>query len=286
MKNLFVFLIAIVSANISAQDAKIPQWFLDNVNQMNGIWVAGNSEFMSEQEPYESYINEWNLGIDNKSLTGKLYGKTVSGEKELFWEFRQYWDNESQEAVVLQFGNGNTIGQGKMYPVKGKKMESVQTFSLADGRTWVEKHESTIRPDTLVTTSFDQQSGSTWKKKRTYYWIKQTSLELGQFSMSLAVNDLQKSKEFYENLGFGVVDGKMEQSWLILKSNDIKIGLFKGLFPKNTITFSPTDARRFYQLLKKEGGTILFEQGMDKGEGACSFSFLDPDGNPILIDQH
>lgn len=286
MKGIFTLLIAILGFNLFAQDGKIPQWFLDDITEMNGTWIADNSEFMSDQEPYTSYINEWNIGIDSKSLTGKIYGKSATNQKILFWEFRQYWDNELQKAVIIQFGNSNVIGKGEMYPINEELMESIQTFSLNDGRTWVEKHESKILQDTLITTSFEQLSDKSWKKKRTYKWIKQKSLDLGQFSMSLSVDDLKKSKEFYENLGFEVIDGKLEQNWLIMKNNDIKIGLFKGMFPTNTITFNPTDARSFYQLLKSKGVTILFEQGMDKDKGACSFSFIDPNGNPILIDQH
>ncbi|MCB0751726.1 MAG: hypothetical protein KDC52_09645, partial [Ignavibacteriae bacterium] len=270
MKGIFTLLLAIIGLNLFAQESKIPQWFLDDISKMNGTWIADNSEFMSDQEPYTSYISEWNIGIDSKSLTGKIYGLSATNQKILFWEFRQYWDNELQKAIIMQFGNSNVIGKGEMYPKNEELMESIQTFSLNDGRTWVEKHESKILQDTLITTSFEQLSNKSWKKKRTYKWIKQKSLDLGQFSMSLAIDDLKKSKEFYENLGFEVIDGKLEQNWLIMQNNDIKIGLFKGMFPTNTITFNPTDARSFYQLLKSKGVTILFEQGMDKDKGACS----------------
>ncbi len=286
MKRNLIVLTSLIGFNLNAQIAKIPQWFLDDIKRTQGTWVADNSAFVSEQEPYVAYINEWFLGLDSTSLSGQLHGQTASGEKVLFWEFKQYWDNETQKAIVQQFGRNNVIGKGSMSPSEDKKMEAIQTFSLIDGRHWIEKHETYFRGDTLITISFGQQMDKTWKKKRTYSWIKQENEGLGPFSMSLAVNDLKKSKSFYEHLGFKVTDGKIEQNWLILENNTIKIGLFKGIFPKNTITFNPNNARHFYQLLKSKGVTILYEQGMDKKQGACSFSFLDPDGNPILIDQH
>lgn len=286
MSKIITLLLAIISLNLMSQEKKVPQWFLNDIKKIQGVWVADNSEYKSDQEPYTFYISEWELGIDNKSLIGKLYGKNELNQKFLFWEFRQYWDNELQKAIVIQFGNNNIIGKGDLYPFDNKKMVSTQSFSMSDGRTWVEKHETTINKDIMITTSFEQLSDNSWKKKRTYKWLKQKQLDLGRFSMSLAVNDLKVSMKFYKDLGFKVLDGKVEQNWITMVNNDIKIGLFKGMFPKNTITFNPKNARDFYHLLKKNNVTILFEQGINKNEGACSFSFLDPDGNPILIDQH
>lgn len=122
-------------------------------------------------------------------------------------------------------------------------------------------------------------------------------MELGTFSTSLAVKDLQKSKAFYEALGFKPFHGDEKQGWLIMKNTSCTIGLFQGMFEKNILTFNPgwdanasplddyTDIREIQKRLKEKG--IKIEKEVDEsGEGPGSFSVIDPDGNPILIDQH
>ena len=122
-------------------------------------------------------------------------------------------------------------------------------------------------------------------------------MELGAFSVSLAVEDLAKSKAFYEKLGFAIVGGEETQNWLILRNGDHTIGLFQGMFEKNMLTFNPgwdkecnklesfTDVRELQQKLKSDG--LKFESEADEStSGPASFILTDPDGNPILVDQH
>jgi len=122
-------------------------------------------------------------------------------------------------------------------------------------------------------------------------------MELGAFSISLAVKDVQASKEFYEKLGFEVFHGDIEQNWLIMKNGDHAIGLFQGMFEKNILTFNPgwdkdaqelesfTDVRELQRRLKEKG--VALEAEADKSStGPASFMLTDPDGNPILVDQH
>jgi predicted lactoylglutathione lyase len=122
-------------------------------------------------------------------------------------------------------------------------------------------------------------------------------MELGAFSISLAVKDLEVSKAFYEKLGFQVFAGDAAQNWLIMKNEETVIGLFQGMFEKNLLTFNPgwdksanklesfTDVRDLQRELKTKG--IKFENEADESTtGPASFVIIDPDGNPILIDQH
>lgn len=113
-------------------------------------------------------------------------------------------------------------------------------------------------------------------------------MNLGTHSISLTVKDIQASKEFYEKLGFEADTrwGSVAQKWLIMINGDAKIGLFQDMFPKNILTFNPTDARSIYKELKAQGVEIAQAANMDKESGACHFSLMDPDGNPVLIDQH
>jgi len=122
-------------------------------------------------------------------------------------------------------------------------------------------------------------------------------MQLGAFSISLAVKDLEASRAFYEKLGFKVFGGDASQNWLILKNGDLTIGLFQGMFEKNMLTFSPgwdsnaqnldtfTDVRELQSQLKAKG--VEFRSEADESTtGPASFMLVDPDGNPILFDQY
>lgn len=109
-------------------------------------------------------------------------------------------------------------------------------------------------------------------------------MELGKFSVSLAVRDIAASRAFYETLGFTVLDGKQEDRWLILKNGTTIIGLFQGMFPTNTLTFNPTDVRGIQRALKAQGITLMTEAD-EATTGPAHITLVDPDGNPILIDQ-
>ena len=122
-------------------------------------------------------------------------------------------------------------------------------------------------------------------------------MNLGAFSVSLAVKDIHASKDFYEKLGFEAFGGDIDQNWVVMKNGDHVIGLFQGMFDKNIMTFNPgwdqqaqnleafTDIRELQRQLKANG--VVFEAEADEStSGPASFMLLDPDGNPILFDQH
>lgn len=122
-------------------------------------------------------------------------------------------------------------------------------------------------------------------------------MELGAFSVSLAVKDIDASREFYEQLGFSAFHGEAEQGWLMMRNGSTVIGLFQGMFEHNLLTFNPgwdqdgqevdeyTDVRAIQSKLKAAGARIEQEADPD-GEGPAHFLVLDPDDNPILVDQH
>ncbi|MBL9147572.1 MAG: VOC family protein [Phycisphaerae bacterium] len=122
-------------------------------------------------------------------------------------------------------------------------------------------------------------------------------MNLGAFSVSLAVKNLAASKAFYEKLGFTAFAGDAGQGWLILRNGQHVIGLFQGMFEKNILTFNPgwdqdarplpafTDVRELQRRLKTQG--VTFAQEADEStKGPASFVVVDPDGNPVLVDQH
>lgn len=122
-------------------------------------------------------------------------------------------------------------------------------------------------------------------------------IELGNFSISLAVKDLEASRAFYAKLGFAVVGGEASQKWLVLQNGTTKIGLFQGMFERNMLTFNPgwdaarntltdfTDVRDIQKHLRSQGlEPVPAVDETTKGPGHLMLT--DPDGNPILIDQH
>lgn len=122
-------------------------------------------------------------------------------------------------------------------------------------------------------------------------------MKLGAFSISLSVKDIKLSKEFYENLGFEVFGGNIEMNYLIMKNGNALIGLFQGMFQGNIITFNPgwdenastlesyDDIRKIQEDLISKGVKLSSEVD-DSESGPANLTLIDPDGNPILIDQH
>lgn len=126
---------------------------------------------------------------------------------------------------------------------------------------------------------------------------KEQDMQLGAFSISLAVKNLEASRKFYEKFGFKSFAGDPSKNWLILKNGDYVIGLFQGMFEKNIMTFNPgwdsnaqklatfTDVRELQRQLKAQGVEFMTEAD-ESTKGPASFMVVDPDGNPILFDQH
>lgn len=122
-------------------------------------------------------------------------------------------------------------------------------------------------------------------------------MSIGSFSLSLAVKDIDKSLEFYKKLGFSIFAGDKSQNWLIIRNADVTIGLFHGIFDRNMLTFNPgwdrnaqtieqfKDIRVLQDELRKKGIDIIDEVDPDSN-GPGHFMIEDPDGNPILCDQH
>lgn len=127
--------------------------------------------------------------------------------------------------------------------------------------------------------------------------MEENIMELGAVSVSLAVKDIEASREFYEKLGFEIFHGNASENWLIMKNGDSVIGLFQGMFENNILTFNPgwdseahelasfTDVREIQRQLKAKGIELISEAD-ESTTGPASFTAVDPDGNPILVDQH
>ena len=122
-------------------------------------------------------------------------------------------------------------------------------------------------------------------------------MQLGNFSVSLTVKDIAASRAFYEKLGFMMVSGDQSKNWIVLQNETTKIGLFQGMFDRNMLTFNPgwdvnkatlpdfEDVRDIQKALKARGLTPA-PAADESSSGPAYFMLTDPDGNPVLIDQH
>lgn len=163
---------------VAQQPGAAPQWFLDDIKSLSaegGRWVADNSAYKSDSEPFDAYGTQWVSGFDGHTMTGRLFG--VKEGKDLafdFWEFRQYWRPDTQEAVVEQFGWGGALGLGVLRQGAPGAI-SDQTFFNADGSVARTGHKSHFPDkDTYVTESFDIV-GDVWTPRRKYVWKRQST---------------------------------------------------------------------------------------------------------------
>ena len=155
----------------------------------------------------------------------------------------------------------------------------------------IEDHEERIS-QLEAADSHSHHATQAWNDRKR----EQKHMRLGKFSLCLNVKDLQTSRVFYETLGFEVRAGNEADHWLLMTNGEAYIGLMQGMFEKNMLTFIPnqdhngqqlptfTDIRAIQEQLKAAG--IAFEQEAAQGTGPASFLIRDPDGNPILVDQH
>ncbi|MDY8137353.1 VOC family protein [Aquimarina sp. 2201CG5-10] len=287
MKTYIISTLFLLITNLSFGQ-KTPDWFVDNMTQSIGTWITDNSSYKTKQEPFDQYGMDWEWGIGKRNITGKLYG-LINGKKQgIFWEFRQYWDFDKNQGIIIQYGADGSIGKGPMI-LKGNQLELVQDFISPEGKKTVHGHRSTLNKNIFISTSYDISANGHWQKRRSYTWYlssDRSKMDLGDFSMSLAVKDIKASHSFYEKIGYKIVNGSLDQKWAILENGTSRIGLFQGMFPTNTLTFTPSDIRIFYKKISEKGIKITLPNGIDKKEGPASFMITDPDGNPILIDQH
>lgn len=149
-----------------------PAWFLEEIAALTGgtgRWTADNAKYQSDQEPYETYGMVWTASFDGTTMTGRLFGMKGGKETGAFWEFRQYWDPDRNEAVLMQFGWGGAVGIGVLRR-DGDVTRSDQVFHTPGAASRRTGHRSSFpEPDIHVTESFDIE-GEAWKPRRSYTW--------------------------------------------------------------------------------------------------------------------
>ena len=147
-----------------------PAWVDAHFAAHVGTWVADNTAFRSEAEPFDAYAIDWNWGIGRQSLVGRLYAMAAGRDVGTHWELREFWHPGERRLVAAQFGADGRYGVGPHLRRPDGSMDMVQTFYDAAGRVTRNGHESLREGDVLITRSFDVAADGTRTPRRTYTW--------------------------------------------------------------------------------------------------------------------
>ena len=161
-----------ITMNRLDKKPNLPLWYLNDIKNMDGEWIADNSQYLSENEPFESYGIQWTPGIGNTNMTGKLYGLTESQDKVELWQLFQYWDNWNQQAVALQIGNDNYQAIGTMIPINNNTIEVIQKLTDKTGNSYTDRHLTSYNGNSFTTISFIIDEKGNWQTQRSYTWHK------------------------------------------------------------------------------------------------------------------
>ena len=246
-----IFFLAVFLFQLKVTAQKIPDWFLKDMESLIGTWLTSNEKYKSENEPYDSYGVEWKWGIGKTSMTGRLFG--IKDNKEIgdFWQYRQYWDAEKNEGVLIQFGYNGTKGEGPIKLLSDGKTESIQSFSSPGAKTWGLKHISFIEDNVHTTISYNKNEKGEWQLNRTYKWEKKqgssassdgayqlylTNIAAAEAffqlnKISVAKNYLDACDKKYRGIEWNFLNGSLDQS-----SNTIRKGNVSGF---TAVEFSP-----------------------------------------------
>lgn len=153
--------------------AQTPQWYLDELKRLEGVWLTDNSEYMSEQETDDTYGLEWKRGIGKNNLLGELFGMKDGEKTGSYWQFFQYWDEEENAPLVIQVSPWGISGKGKLERDGENKTKVEQVFSNPDGTSFRSGHITEIFDGYEISTSYNINENGEWVTRRSYKWIKQ-----------------------------------------------------------------------------------------------------------------
>jgi hypothetical protein len=164
-----------MAADVFAADAvvEMPDWLKNDMTRLVAAgdrWITDNGAYRSVNEPADAYGLEWQWGLGNQSVTGRLFGLASGREIGTYWQFRIYWHAGRREAVALQWGVDGTVGEGTSRQTgNGDEIEMIQTFTGPDGSSSRTRHLATTTETVHDTRSFDFADGQ-WKPRRNYVW--------------------------------------------------------------------------------------------------------------------
>lgn len=159
--------------SIIGQENVPPAWYQEELRYQVGTWTTSNTPFMNANEPMTDYLVEWKWGEHRNTLTGRLYGSINGKPTRSFWEFYQFWDPTSQQAVFQQIGQDGTVGIGFLTQDEPGVIKLVQTFTHPNGNAFRMGHLHTIIDETSYQgDSYMIDSSGRWTISRAYLWTK------------------------------------------------------------------------------------------------------------------
>ncbi|MCB0496187.1 MAG: hypothetical protein KDC79_08625 [Cyclobacteriaceae bacterium] len=160
------------------QPSDIPDWLLkewESRTQDSGLWIADNSKYKSENEPYDAYGMKWEYGIGKKVVKGRLFVIKEGKDIGTLWEFLLFWDPAEKKAIIQQFGSDGTFGSGEISLESQHMSKSLQTFSSPAGIQFKTGHKSDYsNQEYIKTTSYSILEDGSWSENRVYYWKSKT----------------------------------------------------------------------------------------------------------------
>jgi hypothetical protein len=171
---LLVFTIA-GPDNVTAQSQSPPDWLNQHMSFMaegTGVWIADNTPFKSENEPFDAYATEWKWGVGRQSINGRLYAIQDGKEVNSFWEYHVFWHPAERKALFYQIGSGGAVGIGEMRTIdseSGAERTTEMIFYAPDGSSWKDLHRLVESDGEHTTASFGFEDGR-WTLQRRYIW--------------------------------------------------------------------------------------------------------------------
>lgn len=170
---VILVLVLVHPGSILAQDSAVPEWARMEMQRQVGTWIADNSAYTSEQETDDAYGISYEWGTGEHTVVGELFGLRDGQRTGTYWEFRIYWDYETESLILSQFGVSGVLGIGAFQDVTETTSKVQQTFHSPSGASWETGHTTTYEPDRQTGTSYAIGDDGTWTPERTYIWIRQ-----------------------------------------------------------------------------------------------------------------
>ena len=173
MKIILLTVICFIQILADNAVAQTPDWFIAEINRLEGTWLADNSEYISEQETDDTYGLEWKKGTGGNSLLGELFGMKDGIKTGSYWQFFQYWDPAENKVIVTQVSPWGTVGKGSLIMETDTKSKLDQLFTNPDGSSYRSGHITESFDGYEVGSSYNINDSGEWEIQRTYKWVKQ-----------------------------------------------------------------------------------------------------------------
>lgn len=288
---LFLLIVPLTCFSQNEKDTSIPQWVKDNWathTQADGIWITDNSQYKSEQEPFDAYGMEWEWGLGKSSLKGRLYCIQDGKDVGTVWQFLNFWDPELKAQQMVQIGSDGTLGQGRMELQSDGSTKSSEKFVSPGGGSFEAGHHSWFENGEMHTQSFNIVDGE-WSKRRFYVWKqpKQMPLDYQDEYKKLAwlIGDWNSSLDENRSASMTFTWAENQRMIKYVGANKFEKDKPEKLEAEGIITYHGTKEQLVFMNTYMSKGTHLISEGRyefkDNGEIHRLFTCHYKEGNGL-----